>query len=434
MWSRLQIDISWSDLIAAACACGVKSGRARLEGQCVRQWTDADDVIICSSVRSGFDLLLQAMSLPAGSEALFTALTVPDMARIVQEHGLVAVPVDLADQGFAPCVESLRRAIGPATRILVVAHLFGVRTDLGPLVDAAKEHGLLLVEDCAQVFSGSDYRGHPDADVSMFSFGPIKTATALGGGVVRVRNRKLLETMRGLQSQYPTLRRWSYLKRVAKYAVLKAISGPRAFGLVTHCATAAGLDFDTALNSAARNYSESELLVQLRRRPSTPLLAMLLRRWRKYDWRRLRVRKAKGRLFEDMISGPKRDCESDETARDSDSYWVFPVMSSDPKLVSDLRRAGFDATSNCRLAVIDAPAGREQLAPHNARATMSRLVFLPLYPELPDDALAKMATIVKGRVTMPDRLGQTPQQSAAGGRSRPEPSARSADVGGMTQG
>jgi len=41
----------------------------------------------------------------------------------------------------------------------------------------------LLVEDCAQAFAGTQYYGYPQADVSLFSFGAIKSCTALGGAV-----------------------------------------------------------------------------------------------------------------------------------------------------------------------------------------------------------------------------------------------------------
>jgi dTDP-4-amino-4,6-dideoxygalactose transaminase len=51
---------------------------------------------------------------------------------------------------------------------------------------------LLVVEDCAQAYCGTEFDGHPDADVAIFSFGPIKTATASGGGLLRVRDGELL--------------------------------------------------------------------------------------------------------------------------------------------------------------------------------------------------------------------------------------------------
>lgn len=57
----------------------------------------------------------------------------------------------------------------------------------------AARHGLLLWEDCAQVFTGlGGYLGHQESDAAFFSFGVIKRATALGGGVARIRDAAVL--------------------------------------------------------------------------------------------------------------------------------------------------------------------------------------------------------------------------------------------------
>ena len=50
---------------------------------------------MCLSVRSGWDLLLHVLAWPAGSEVIVSAITHPDMIRILRAHGLVPVPVDV---------------------------------------------------------------------------------------------------------------------------------------------------------------------------------------------------------------------------------------------------------------------------------------------------------------------------------------------------
>ena len=59
-----------------------------------------------------------------------------------------------------------------------------------PLAALAAERGLLLLEDCAQSLRGPPDRGDESADVSMFSFGSIKTCPALGGALLYVRRPK----------------------------------------------------------------------------------------------------------------------------------------------------------------------------------------------------------------------------------------------------
>lgn len=67
------------------------------------------------------------------------------------------------------------------------------QVDMVPIAEAVARHGLLLWEDCAQVFTGlQGYLGHPASDAVFFSFGVIKRATAFGGGVVRIGNKAIL--------------------------------------------------------------------------------------------------------------------------------------------------------------------------------------------------------------------------------------------------
>ncbi len=183
--------------------CLTRWDRAGLADDLEDLWSAADDAFACLSVRSGFDLWLKALQLPVGSEVLVSAITIRDMVRIIESHGLVPVPVDLQPDDLSVDLESLERAISPRTRAILVAHLFGTRQRLEPILDIARRHGLFVAEDCAQAFAGRHYTGHPQADISMFSFGSIKTATALGGAMLCVRDAQILAQMRQLQKSYP---------------------------------------------------------------------------------------------------------------------------------------------------------------------------------------------------------------------------------------
>ncbi|HEV3024851.1 MAG TPA: DegT/DnrJ/EryC1/StrS family aminotransferase, partial [Pirellulales bacterium] len=173
MWARKRIDVSWTDLAFGATRCLLPASR-RLAAQRVEtHWSAAGDAFASLSVRTAFDLLLAALELPRGSEVLVSAVTIRDMTRIIEEHGLVPVAVELDAATMAPDLDRLEQAVTPATRAILVAHLFGGRIDLGPLVELAAEHDLLVIEDCAQAYAGPEFTGNPAAVASMFSFGPI---------------------------------------------------------------------------------------------------------------------------------------------------------------------------------------------------------------------------------------------------------------------
>ena len=168
---------NWPVLCAIACFAG-----AQCAGEDLEELWSAGDAFGCLSVRSGFDSWLKALQLPPGSEVLVSAITIRDMVRIIEAHNLVPVPVDLNPEDLSVDIASLNRAISPKTRAILVAHLFGTRQPMEPILDVARKHGLFVAENCAQAFAGRHFTGDPSADVTMFSFGSIKTATAWEAG------------------------------------------------------------------------------------------------------------------------------------------------------------------------------------------------------------------------------------------------------------
>jgi dTDP-4-amino-4,6-dideoxygalactose transaminase len=127
------------------------------------------------------------------------------MVRIIRAHGLRAGPVDIDPQTLAPHLRMLESAHTSRTRVLLVAYLFGGPMDVGPVAGFAREHGLILVEDCAQAFQGPEAVGDPATDVSMYGFGILKTSTALGSAVLRAA-RAVLRVAR-CRARYPGQRR-----------------------------------------------------------------------------------------------------------------------------------------------------------------------------------------------------------------------------------
>src|SRR5256885_7072644 len=298
--ARHRLDIEPSDL-AAGLAAMTASDPQRAAADLERLWSPRGQALATYSVRSGFHLLLSTLTLPPGSEVVFSAVTHPDMPRLAMHHGLVPVPVDLERGTLASRPDALTRALTPRTRILVVAHLFGGLVDLDLAWEMCESRGVLLVEDCAQAFRGPLETGNPLAAVSMFSFGMLKTATALGGALFTVRNASLLQRMRDVQAAWPPQRRRSHLKRLAQTAAFIALTRPAPYALL---ARAAGDDFDRKINSAVRAFPATgtdQLVGRLEQRPGAPLLRLLERRLKNFDYARLDARALSGERLAAML-------------------------------------------------------------------------------------------------------------------------------------
>jgi perosamine synthetase len=412
MWVRKRIDIGWLDLLSASFHCVCPGSRSKANDAAESAWSTDGRAFTCLSVRSGLDLFLKALELPAGSEVLVSALTIPDMVRIIEHHGLVAVPIDLHDEDVSPRVELLENMVTEKTKAILVAQLFGGRFDLAPFVEFAKQHNLVLIEDCAQAFEGDGYKGHDEADVSMFSFGPIKTATALAGGVFQVKDETLLAGMRVLQAAYTVQSHWFFLKRVLFYILLKFLGGKLAFGLFVRTCRLLGKDFDEVLNGSIRNFPEDQFFASLRVQPSFPLLRLIARRIRRYRNEDLDRRAARGALLASLL--PAEHCPG--AAANPHSYWVFPLRVDDPPLiVAALRKAGFDSTADSSMQPVEATDGRPEAAPETARVLLKSAIFLPLYGDMPEAEIRRMASVLTPLLAAAKQTGSKVTRSVSEG-------------------
>lgn len=390
MWARKRIDIGWSDLLSAAVNCLWPGSHSAAAKALESSWSDDGRSFACLSVRTGFELVLGALALPAGSEVLISALTIPDMVRIVVEHDLVPVPIDLNYGDASPQFESLEELVTPRTKAILVAHLFGGRFDLNPFVEFARKHRLVLLEDCAQTFDGSRFRGHDDADVSMFSFGPIKTATALGGGLLRIKDASLLAKVRALQSNYSVQSRWQFAKRVLRYAALRFLGGRIAFSLFVQLCRMTGRNMDQMLQGSIRNFPPTEFFRHLRLQPSLPLLRLMRRRITRYQDERLELRTARGRLLMSLL--PPHRCPGGDAQ--PHNFWVFPVEVTDaPSTIAALQTAGFDATAQNSLKPVEPSPGRPGAPPLCAQEMSASVLYLPLDVAMPEAEIRRMADV-----------------------------------------
>ncbi len=395
MWCRKRIDIAWSDLLSGLWGALFRRDR-NFHQQAIEQVWPANDraVLSCLSVRSGWDLILSELDLPQGSEVLMSAMTIPDMAGIVRAHGLVPIPLEIETSTAAPSVETLNRAITENSRMVLIAHLFGSRVDLNPLIKTARDAGLMFLEDCAQAYVGPDFTGHAQADISMFSFGTIKNSTALGGGVFHMRDHELCEKLKSRQTAYPVQSRGKYLKRILKYSGLKWLSTYPLFSLFTACCRLFRINQNDLLNRSVRGFSglDKEDLTRFRLQPSAALLGLLNRRL-KNDRPKLRQRQ---RALGDRLRGqlqPFDCCPATDTTHHH--YWVFPVLTDQPReLIELLRQAGFDATQGESLHIIPRPENSTVPEAINAQDMLTRMVYVPMYPELSDRALNRLGEVL----------------------------------------
>jgi len=384
--ARKRLDLTWADLGYGLRCCALPPRRERALDRLAALWQPAGSVVACLSVRSGFDLLLACVDWPPGSEVLMSALTIPHMATLVRAHGYVPVAVDLDPETLELEAERLRAACSPRTRALVYAHLLGARADVGTLAALAGERGLLLVEDRAECYDGVHTDLGPDADVAMYSFGTIKTATCLGGGVLLVGDLWLRSRMLDRQQRWPVQTSRAYAAKLVKGAGMLALGHPRVFPRFARLMDGVTGDYDQVVRTLSRGYADHDLLDTIRRQPSRALLGMLARRLSTYDPGRVERRtRAGARLAAGLAP---HVIQLGRTARRR-THWLFAVTARNPDaLVAAGRAAGFDLTrGSSTLVALDESC-------QQASRAMATVVYLPAYDGMRDADLDTLAAVV----------------------------------------
>ncbi len=406
MWVRKRIEITPGELLRGLIHCALPGNRRQLTDQLAQIW-DEEATFVCLSVRSGFDILLNSADWLPGTEVIMSGLTIPDMPRIVRENGMTPVGVDIDLDTMGPNISAILRAITPRTKAIVVAHLLGGLIDLTAIHELAKVHNLLLIEDCAQAYSNKSYKGDPRADVSMFSFGPIKTNTALSGGVFQVRRPELLLAMQDQQSGMPIQSRFSFARRIAKYAVVKTLSTRIVCGGIYRVMKMRGNSHDAMASTMARGFAGPGFFTKIRKQPSTPLLGLLRYKLEKYSPVQTEFRREHGQFLLNSLGKEFRVLGADMNRQ---TWWVFPLLVDHPEvLVQKLWDAGFDATNHCSLHAIF------ECDDSIAQTVLKHIVFLPLHSDMPKRELTRMARIVResGVISPEFAVVPEPQDSLA---------------------
>lgn len=147
-------------------------------------------------------LALAACGIGAGDEVITVAHTAVATVAAIELCGATPVFVDIEPDYFTLDPNELESVITARTRAIIPVHLYGQPADLGAITAVAERRGIRVIEDCAQAH-GATYRGKRVGswgDLACFSFYPTKNLGAIGdAGAVTTNNAELAEKVRYLR-------------------------------------------------------------------------------------------------------------------------------------------------------------------------------------------------------------------------------------------
>jgi perosamine synthetase len=136
-------------------------------------------------------LALTALGIGPGDEVILPDLTFAASANAVLYTGATPVLVDVDPRYWTLDPQKIEAALTPKTKAIMPVHLYGHPCDMDPIMELARKHQLLIIEDCAEAL-GALYKGQPVGtlgDAGCFSFFGNKLITTGEGGMVVFKDK-----------------------------------------------------------------------------------------------------------------------------------------------------------------------------------------------------------------------------------------------------
>ena len=183
-----------------------------------------------NSGTSALHLALLAAGVGPGDEVITVSCTFVATVAAVDYTGARPVFVDVDAETLNMDVTQIEAAITDRTKVILPVHLHGQPADLDPILDIARRHGLIVIEDAAQAH-GAEYKGRrvgSIGDMGCFSFYPGKNLGACGeGGMVVTNNEDYAHRVRMLRDwgqerkYHHTLKGFNYRMEGVQGAMLR---------------------------------------------------------------------------------------------------------------------------------------------------------------------------------------------------------------------
>ncbi|MFI1310633.1 DegT/DnrJ/EryC1/StrS family aminotransferase [Streptomyces albidoflavus] len=152
-----------------------------------REFAGHHGVAHCVGVDNGTNAIvlgLRALGVKPGDEVITVSNTAAPTVIAIDAVGAKPVFVDVDPDTYLMKVDQVAAAITPRTRCLLPVHLYGQCVDMAPLKALAEQHGLVILEDCAQAHNARHHGRIAGSmgDAAAFSFYPTKVLGAYGDG------------------------------------------------------------------------------------------------------------------------------------------------------------------------------------------------------------------------------------------------------------
>lgn len=316
----------------------------------------------CVSCANGTDSLyiaMVALGVKPGDEVIAPAHSWISTTETITQAGGKVVFCDTDKDTFTIDPKSIEAMITPNTVGIIPVHLYGQPADMDPIMEIARKHKLWVLEDCAQAHLAR-YKGRlvgTFGEVASFSFYPGKNLGAMGdAGAVTTNDRELAEKM----------------SMFARHGGLKK-----------------GDHRIEGINSRMDGIQAAVLSVKL---PHLP-------KWTEQ-------RRERAARYSDLMDNISGSIKLPYVAENRNHVWHLYVIRHENRdeLSSYLNANGVQTVINYPIALPYLPAYshfKHSAADFpNAYSNQSRILSIPIYPEMKDEQLTRVVSVISGFLEM----------------------------------
>jgi len=205
----------------------IKSNKISGDGEFTKkctQWFESnlqcEKVLLTTSCTHALEMVGILLNIKEGDEVIIPSYTFVSTANAFVLRGAKIIFVDIRPDTMNIDETKIEKAITPKTKVIVPVHYAGVACEMDTIMDIAKRHNLIVVEDAAQAIMSS-YKGQPLGTIGnfgTFSFHETKNITSAGEGGLLIVNDERFRNRAEIIREKGTNRSQFFRGEVDKYS------------------------------------------------------------------------------------------------------------------------------------------------------------------------------------------------------------------------
>lgn len=164
----------------------------------IAEYVGSKYAVVVSNGTAALHAACFAADIGPGDEVITTAMTFAASANCVLYQGGTPVFADIDPKTYNIDPKSIKEKITDKTKAIIPVHFTGQSVDLDPIIELAKKYNLKIIGDAAHAI-GTKYKDKKIgsiADMTEFSFHPVKTITSGEGGAITTNSKELYDKLK----------------------------------------------------------------------------------------------------------------------------------------------------------------------------------------------------------------------------------------------